>query len=742
MLQLKQIIMNKKFLPVFLALIAASFFFAFQSHGRNEDIPKSKYEKILRNVGLLLQDGHYSPKLINDDFSALVLKAFLKDLDEDKSIFLKADIDSFQKFVAKIDDEIHGSSLESFYAISGSYTRRLNEASGFYTEILNKPFDFSKDENIVTKGDKLLHPKNNDTRKEVWRKRLKFLVLTRYAELLEDREVNQNKKTTDLPDTTDGKKFIPFVFKADSTLERESRDQVRKQIGRYFTTLKNHNTTDEIFSTFVNAITNEMDPHSSYLAPIDSRGFNEMMSGKFYGIGAQLKEEESKIKIYSLITGGPAWKSGELGVNDEIMKIAQGNAEPVDVTGYAVTDAVKLIRGAEAGTPVKLTIRKPDGSIKVITLLRDEIKLDDTFVKSAIIQGKNKIGYIYLPEFYIDFEKQDGAKCADDVAKEIVKLKAENVDGIVMDLRGNGGGSLPEVVKMVGLFIEDGPICQVKGRDMVNPAQLKDRDKSVLYTGPLTVMVDEYSASASEIFAAAIQDYKRGIIIGSSSTYGKGTVQRTIPLNPETENIFGNKKAEDLGTVKLTLQKFYRINGGATQLRGVTPDIVIPDRYELSKTREKDNPSALNWDEIKKADYKPWVSTFSTDEVIAAANIQVQSNSIFSVMKTKIEWISKQNDKDYPLNLLKYREEQKGLKVAYKQLDSLYKIATDMDVNNIQADIAKYTTDKEKIEKNKQFLKRIKTDIYIDETVKVVNKMIDQSNLALNVNEVSELKKD
>ncbi len=742
MLQLKQIIMNKKFLPVFLALIAASFFFAFQSHGRNEDIPKSKYEKILRNVGLLLQDGHYSPKLINDDFSALVLKAFLKDLDEDKSIFLKADIDSFQKFVAKIDDEIHGSSLESFYAISGSYTRRLNEASGFYTEILSKPFDFSKDENIVTKGDKLLHPKNNDTRKEVWRKRLKFLVLTRYAELLEDREVNQNKKTTDLPDTTDGKKFIPFVFKADSTLERESRDQVRKQIGRYFTTLKNHNTTDEIFSTFVNAITNEMDPHSSYLAPIDSRGFNEMMSGKFYGIGAQLKEEESKIKIYSLITGGPAWKSGELGVNDEIMKIAQGNAEPVDVTGYAVTDAVKLIRGAEAGTPVKLTIRKPDGSIKVITLLRDEIKLDDTFVKSAIIQGKNKIGYIYLPEFYIDFEKQDGAKCADDVAKEIVKLKAENVDGIVMDLRGNGGGSLPEVVKMVGLFIEDGPICQVKGRDMVNPAQLKDRDKSVLYTGPLTVMVDEYSASASEIFAAAIQDYKRGIIIGSSSTYGKGTVQRTIPLNPETENIFGNKKAEDLGTVKLTLQKFYRINGGATQLRGVTPDIVIPDRYELSKTREKDNPSALNWDEIKKADYKPWVSTFSTDEVIAAANIQVQSNSIFSVMKTKIEWISKQNDKDYPLNLSKYREEQKGLKVAYKQLDSLYKIATDMDVKNIQADIAKYTTDKEKIEKNKQFLKRIKTDIYIDETVKVVNKMIDQSNLALNLNDASELKKN
>ena len=742
MLQLKQIIMNKKFLPVLLALIAASFFFAFQSQGLNEDIPKSKYEKILRNVGLLLEEGHYSPKIINDSFSALVFRAFIKDLDEDKSIFLKADIDSFQKYIGKIDDEIHGSPLESFYAISGSYSRRLNEASGFYIDILSKPFDFSTNENIVMDTDKLIFSKNNDARKEAWRKRLKFMVLAKYAELIEDRERNKDKKTADLPDTTGGKKIVPFVFKADSTLERESRDQVRKQIGRYYTTLKNHNTTDEIFSTFVNAITNEMDPHSSYFAPIDSRGFNEMMSGKFYGIGAQLKEEESKIKIYSLVTGGPAWKSGELGVNDEILKIAQGNAEPVDVTGYAVTDAVKLIRGAQAGTPVKLTIRKPDGSVKVITLLRDEIKLDDTFAKSAIIQGKNKIGYIYLPEFYMDFEKPDGAKCADDVAKEIIKLKDENVDGIVMDLRGNGGGSLPEVVRMVGLFIEDGPICQVKGRDMVNPTQLKDRDKSVLYSGPLTVMVDEYSASASEIFAAAIQDYKRGIIVGSTSTYGKGTVQRTIPLNPEAESPFGTKKAEDLGTVKLTLQKFYRINGGATQLRGVTPDIVIPDRYELAKTREKDNSSALNWDEIKKADYKPWVSTYSTDAVIAAANLQVQSSTIFSDMKTKIEWISKQNDKDYPLNITKYKTEQKELKVAYKQLDSLYKLASEMDVKNNQVDVAKYAADKEKTEKNKQFLKRIKTDIYIDETVKVMNNMITQSNMALNINGAVDLKKN
>ena len=267
-----------------------------------------------------------------------------------------------------------------------------------------------------------------------------------------------------------------------------------------------------------------MDPHTDYFAPIDKRSFDESMKGSFFGIGAQLKEDDGRIKIASLISGGPAWKGGELKPEDEIIKIGQGNAEPVDVTGYSTTDAVKLIRGAEKGSEVRLTIRRVDGTVKVISLLRDEIKLDDTFAKSAIINGDHKIGYIYLPEFYIDFANPDGAKCSEDVAKEIQKLKAENVEGIIMDLRSNGGGSLPEVVKMAGLFIEDGPICVVKGRED-KPYQWKDKDKSVLYSGPLTVMVDEFSASASEIFAAAIQDYKRGIVIGSTSTFGKGTVQ-------------------------------------------------------------------------------------------------------------------------------------------------------------------------------------------------------------------------
>jgi carboxyl-terminal processing protease len=736
MLKIQQFIMSKKFLPVLLVLTVASLFVAFQTQGRGGgDNPKTKNEKILRNVGMLLEQGHYSPKNINDSFSNQVLNRFVKDLDEDKSIFLQSDIDSFSKFDNRIDDEIHGAKLESFYAINDSYTRRLNQASQYFTDILSKPFDFTKDENVLLDGDKLSYPKTEADKKEVWRKRLKYMVLSKYSDMLDDREANKNKKPLSATDSAGALgKAAPkkFVYKADSTLEREARDMIRKQIDRYFTTLKTHNTNDELFSSFVNAITGEMDPHSNYFAPVDSRGFNEMMSGKFYGIGAQLKEEESKIKIASLITGMPAWKSGEIGVNDEVIKIGQGNAEPVDVTGYAVTDAVKLIRGSEAGTEVRLTVRKPDGSIKVVSLKRGEIKLEDTFAKSAIIKGEHKIGYIYLPEFYMDFEKPNGAKCSEDVAKEIVKLKAENVEGIVMDLRGNGGGSLPEVVKMAGLFIEDGPICQVRGRDEKQPYLWKDRDKSILYSGPLTVMVDEGSASASEIFAAAIQDYKRGIIIGSTSTYGKGTVQRTIPLNPEAENPAFAKNTEDLGTVKLTLQKFYRINGGATQLKGVTPDVVIPDRYEFFKSREKDNDAALNWDEINKADYHPWVSTYSSDAVINAAKDQVNTSSTFQSMKQQIEWIDKKNDKEVSLNLAKYKADLQQMKTAYKQLDSLYKLPKELTVLNNPADTTGLGTDKERMDRNKQFLNRLKGDIYVDETVKVMNNMINQTNIAVN----------
>jgi carboxyl-terminal processing protease len=714
MQKIAQFMMSKKFIPVILVLTASSLFIAFQTQGRTDnDNPKSKYSKVLRNVGLLLEQGHYSPKKIDDQFSKQVLKKFTDDLDNDKNIFLQGDIDGFKKYEDKIDDEIKGSEINSFFAVNEVYIKRLNETSEIINDILSKPFDFTKNETINLEKQNVTFPKTEADRKDAWRKGLKYAVLSKFAELQDDREKNKDKKD--------------FVVKSDTELEKEARASIKKRMDRLMATRKTHDTIDENFSTFVNAITGSMDPHTNYFPPVDKRSFDESMRGSFFGIGAVLKEDDGKIKIGTLVSGGPAWKQGELKVDDEIIKIGEGNNEPVDVTGYSTTDAVKLIRGATKGSIVKLTIKRADGSIKVIALQRDEIKLDDTFARSAVINGPKKIGYIYLPEFYIDFNNPDGAKCSEDVAKEIKKLQAEGVEGIIMDLRGNGGGSLPEVVKMVGLFIEDGPVSVVKGRGEERPYQWKDRDKSVLYSGPLTVMVDEFSASASEIFAAAIQDYKRGIVIGSTSTYGKGTVQRTISLNPENDNpLFANKKTEDLGSVKLTVQKFYRVNGGATQLKGVTPDIVLPDRYENLKLREKDNTDALPWDEIGKADYKPWTSTISNDAIVSNAYQQINTNTTFSKIKNSIDLLDKYSNKSASLSITGYREEQKQLKAAYKDLDSLYKLPKVMTVTNIVADTSAINATKEKSEKNAQWLKRVSNDIYIDETVKVMDNMITQ----------------
>ena len=723
--------MSKKFLPVVLVLTAASLFVAFQTQGKSDDDnPKSKYAKVLRNVGMILEQGHYSPRKIDDNFSKLVLKKFTVQLDDDKNIFIQSDIENFKRYENKIDDEIHGTELESFYTINDVYLKRLEETSLLYKDILFKPFDFTKDENVLLDPEKLSFPKSEADRKEAWRKRLKYLALVKFVELQNERE----KGAVAVPDSNQKNKGIPkFVYKADSTLERESRESVRKQIERYFATKKTHENMNENFTTFVNAITGSMDPHTNYMPPIDKRAFDEQMSGTFFGIGARLKEDDGKIKIADLVSGGPAWKGGDLKINDEIIKIGQGNTEPVDVTGYAVADAVKLIRGAEKGSEVRLTIKRMDGSVKVISLKRDEIKLDDTFAKSAIINGTHKIGYIYLPEFYINFDNPDGQKCSEDVAKELEKLKAEHVDGIIIDLRGNGGGSLPEVVKMAGLFIEDGPVCIVKGRGEDKPYQWKDKDKNINYSGPLTVMVDELSASASEIFAAAIQDYKRGVIVGSTSTYGKGTVQRSIPLNPDSDNpVFGSKKAEDLGSIKLTLQKFYRINGGATQIKGVTPDIILPDGLEYLKFREKDNPSALPWDEITKADYTPWKGGEINDLAISNFKDEMKKNTTFSKIKADIEWLQKYNDKEYSLNIVKYKEEQKQLQTTRKDMDGLSKLSKTMNVKNIAADTMTINSAKEKIKTNSDWIKRVSNDIYIDETVKVMNTMISQNATAKN----------
>jgi carboxyl-terminal processing protease len=701
-----------KRLPIILVLLITGTFLAFETLGTNGDNPPTKYEKILKSVGMMLSEAHYSPKDINDNFSKKVFKKYLQELDPNKNILLQSDIAELAKYESRIDDEIKGAPVEFFLAAGQLFNKRMEEAAAFYKQILAKPFDFKVNEYIALDEDKVDFSTNDTERKEMWRKRLKYMTLDRFSESLDIREKNKGK---------DG-----FVVKTDEELEKDAREKVKRVMDRTFDRYRFKFSDDDKFNIFVNTITSSMDPHTTFFPPVDKRYFDEQMSGRFFGIGASLIYDDGNIKINSLITGSPAWKSGEIQVGDIIVKVGQGKEDPVELTGFVVEDAVKLIRGKK-GTDVKLTLKKPDGTLKTITLVRDEIVQDETFARSAIVKnGLTKIGYIFLPEFYADFDNPNGSRCAIDVAKELVKLKEEKVDGVILDLRNNGGGSLYDVVQMAGLFIEEGPIVQVKDRDG-KPSVLKDKDRSVLYDGPLAVMVNEFSASASEIFAAAIQDYKRGVVIGSTSTYGKGTVQRNIGLDPTASFLSSNS---ELGTVKLTLQKFYRISGGSTQLRGVYSDIVLPDKYEHLKFREKDDPDALPWDEISKAPYTSWNGGYNVSTLQQLSNQRVENSQAFRLIKENTEWLAKQNDQEFPLQIDKFRKEQKTIRTTVKQIDDLMKLENELDISYLAKEADKYPDDKDKQERYNQWLKTLRKDIYVDQAVKVVNDMVNQRNLA------------
>ncbi|MCM5528455.1 carboxy terminal-processing peptidase [Parasegetibacter sp. NRK P23] len=698
---------SKKSLPVVALLLVCGLFLAYRSLGTH-GAPPTKYERILRNLGEMLSQGHYSPKNINDDFSKVIFKKYLEDLDRDKNIFLASDIQELKKYETKIDDEINGGALQFFPAISAVYQKRMMEVSGIYEGLLAKPFDFSTNETIALDPEKNNYAATPAERTDAWRKKLKYLTLERYADLLDLREKNKG---------TEG-----FKVKTDAELETEAREKVKKTIHDMFDRLKNKFTEEERFNLLVNTISSTMDPHTNFFPPVDKRYFDEQMSGRFFGIGAQLQETpEGTIKIISIVAGSPAWKSGELEEGDIIMKVGQGSQEPVDLSGFDITDAVKVIRGAK-GTEVKLTVKKKEGSLKVVSLVRDEIVQDEGFARSLVVkEGDKRIGYIFLKDFYADFERADGAKSAVDVGKEIVKLKEANVDGIVMDLRNNGGGSLYDVIQIVGYFIPDGPVVQVKDRDG-KPKVLPDRDKSVLYDGPLAVMVNEYSASASEIFAAAIQDYKRGVIIGSTSTYGKGTVQRNIGLDFSSGMLNPNS---DLGSVKLTLQKFYRINGGSTQLRGVASDIVIPDVLETAKVREKDNPDALPWDEIAKADYTTWKQPVDVAALKAKSEARVKAHTAFETIRKNGEWLGAKNDeKTASLNLTQYRAQQKMIREKVKEIEGVNKLKTPLELEAHASVMEALSADKNKLENYKKWMKLLSEDIYLEEAVQVMNDMV------------------
>jgi len=673
---------------------------------------KAEKEAILiqRLLGGLSQ-LHYKPLAIDDSFSEKAYDLYLERIDGGKRWLTQEDVSKLEKFKKELDDEADRGTYEFMDLSIELLEARVKLTKGFYEDLINESIDLESNEIIELDNEKKAFAKNETELKERWTQMVQYEVMTELA----DKIKSQEEGTEELKD------------KSRDQLLEEARESVLKDFNLWFKRLERKKRSDYL-SVYLNALTNIYDPHTSYYAPKDKETFDIRMSGRLEGIGAQLREEGDHTMVVRIIPGGPAWKGKDLEEKDLITKVTQKGEEAVDIVGMPLDDVVQLIRGKK-GTEVNLTVKKVDGTIEVINIVRDVVELEDSFAKSVILDlpGKaNNIGYIKLPQFYADFSRRNGRSCSKDIAIELEKLKDKNVNGIILDLRNNGGGSLRDVQRMSGFFIEEGPIVQVKARDH-SPEILEDNDPKVQYDGPLIVMVNSFSASASEILAAALQDYGRAVIVGSNATFGKGTVQRFIDLD---QGFRGDSDITPLGELKLTIQKFYRINGGSTQLRGVTPDIVLPDRYHYFELGERENEYAMEWSEIKPVKYRHGViSLDAMDNIKAASEQRVKENPSFQKVLEQAKYMKERSDKtSQNLNLVKYQKEREKVVAKSKEFEDMFPEIEDLKVTNLEVDKEAINIDETKAAQNDDWLKSIQKDIYIEEALAIMKDMMQKQH--------------
>ena len=666
-----------------------------------------KHRRILTAVTNVLKSDHYAPPVYNDDFSKKLFDAFLNELDQNKNLFTIEDIVILSKYEKLLDDEITGGAPIQFYTEVFKYFENKIELNlNFINEYLSAPLQLNTFDIYNPKPENEPYPANEQERIAKMKLYLRYLVLQKYTEAIDNREKTKNEKG--------------FKFQTNEQLEATAREEVKKSMVKNFTRFKTSLNDDKKFGLYINTIAAMLDPHTNYLPPTEKRSFEESLSAKFYGIGALLAQDETGVKIASVQPGGPAWKSGKIDPKDIILKVAQGNdGEFVDLSGIEVSDAIKLIRGNK-GTTVKLMIKKINGTIITVIMVREEILIDEVYAKSVIIDNKGeKIGYIKLGDFYFNYDNPDGEhNCSKDIEKEIEKLKNEKVKSIILDLRSNGGGSLAEVVKIAGMFIDQGPIVQTRDR-FGRTTPFVDRQPGTLFDGNLAVMINEYSASASEIFAAAIQDYKRGIIVGGPASFGKGTVQRQFPIGEYVDN---TANGTDLGSVKMTFQKFYRVTGSSTQRKGVESDVVLPSELELYKFREQDEKNALPWDEVRNLNFTIWNNAAETDKLIAKSKLIVKNDTSFSLYANNLKWLKKNFENPINLNYDLYKKNNELVKQTISQNSTFLKFKTPLKVSVSKEDYPKFynNIDKQKQERYQGWLKSLEADKYIAETVKIL----------------------
>jgi len=695
--------MKRNYKVLWLMLLLA---FASCSFTSNKFSNPDKDKLLIQIITFLIEQGHFDPIAIDDAFSEELFTDFIEVMDPVKRYFYESDYQDFEKYKLTIDDQLKVTDITFFNVVHERFMKRIEESKSIYKDILSTPFDYSIDENFDTDYENSAFAKSKKDMKERWRKQLKFSTLSNYDDVFDEEKMTKEKDSL-------------YLMKSNEQIEKEAREATLRSINIYFEDYIDEERREDWFALYVNTIVEEFDPHTYYLAPKGKEDFDTRMSGKLEGIGARLQKRMDYIKIVGLISGGPAWRSKELEVEDVILKVKQEDeAFAIDIVGMRINDAIKYIKGPK-GTKVTLTVKKVDGTVKDITITRDVVEVFDTYAKSSIVEKEDKkFGVINLPAFYVDFNDYKNINAAKDVKSEIERLKAEGMEGLVLDLRNNGGGSLPTVVDMAGLFIKDGPIVQV--RSTGEPKEvLKDSDKSIVWDGPLVILVNEISASASEIMAAAMQDYKRAIIIGSKQTYGKGTVQNVIDLN----NMLRNNTSGDLGALALTRQKYYRINGGSVQLEGVKSDINVPGRFSFIDVGEKDKENPLPYDEIDAAEYTPWEYFFDYDATIEKSKQRMSSNEQLKLIEQNAKWVkSKIDETVYSLNYKTYKAQIDLNELESKKYEAISKYNTNLTFDSTSYEknlIAQDTTDLE--EKRKRWHESLSKDVYIEEALNVLD---------------------
>jgi len=708
--------MKKIFITLFVSL--TFILISWKYHEVKFDDP-NKDKLLIELLKYVLEKGHYQSQDINDQLSLKVFNSYLEMIDPQKKYFLDSDFKEFKKYEKLIDDQWLSYDLTFFNITHDRLVQRINEVELFLPSLFKKTFEFDSDEKINVDFENLSFPKNDKERKERWRKQLKFSMLDLY-----DIKILDQKKL--IESNSD------YVKKSNSDLLNESLEIVNDNINDIFD-LMNDLERKDWFSNYVNSFVTQYDPHTVYFKPEDKDRFDVNISGRFDGIGARLQKRDGGIEIVQIILGGPLWKDKKIEAGDEIIKVGEPGKDPVNVIGMRIDDAIKLIKGPK-GTVVELTVRrKVDNEIKTFPITRDEVVLEESYAKSTLIKKDNKTyGLITLPKFYVDFNDYKEINCASDVKKEIINLKKEGIEGLVLDLRNNGGGALQTVVDMTGLFIETGPIVQVKSIGNRKKV-LYDKDPSVFWDGPLVILVNQMSASASEIMAAALQDYERAVVIGSDNTFGKGTVQNVLDLNR-----FLSNSDFDLGALKITTEKFYRINGGSVQLKGVESDIVTPNTYSHIEIGEADEKNPLKWDQIDKAQFRKWDGYYNLESVINDSKLRISKNELFSLIDQNAKWFSeRRKNKSYSLNYNTFKNDQKNNKLKLKKFDRIKDYNNNLNFNLLSDQSSKIKDSEEYKENRKRWHNSLKSDIYINESINVLlnlkTKKIENNNILAKV---------